>query len=130
MDILSGIHVRGDSSFHGRFDVHGENDVYLYGGYFSSGFKTGSYNVSKIPLITNSDVSIPSGCSSFYVPGVYISAVPDFINAFATQIVEGEIGEFKTVEVDSKIICGATSPIITVVPKDVDWSLTIHVLHY
>lgn len=131
MDILSGINVSGDSTFHGDFvvgDICGGRSVSIHGSNFSSFFKSNSsYNISRIPLITDSDVYIPSGCSSFHVPGVNLLQSIYFIDAFATESCEGVL---KSVEVDSKIVCGDESPIITVVPKDDNWSLTIHVLHY
>lgn len=129
MDILSGINVSGNSKFYGDFvvnEIYGVSSVSINGSFFSSSFKSGSYNISRIPLITDSNVNIPSGCSSFHVPGVGLSSISFFIDAFATQ----ECGTvLKTVKVDSKIVCGDNSPIITVVPKDHDWSLNLHVLH-
>lgn len=154
MDILSGISVRGDSTFngfstfddgaefngcamfnhdskfYGVFAVDNPNDsVFNRSGGFSSAIQSSdrSTNISRILLVTNSDVSIPSGCSSFHVPGVKFSSITSFVDASATQICGSVL---KSVEVDSKIVCGDESPIITVVPKDDNWSLTIHVLHY
>lgn len=127
MDILSGINVSGNSKFYGDFFVSGSNNVRIEGSCFSSWFQLGSFKGSRIPLAVESCVDIPSGCSSFYVPGTFDFPPYDFIDAFAIQSC-GIV--FKSVKVDSKMVCGDTSPIITVAPNDNNWSLMIHVLHY